>query len=142
MTLQNLAAGAGRQGAVKDLGAGATARANRFLLRVSVEWETAPAVGEYVQVWLKTGDGTDYDNDDGTGDIALSSTDKLLNCKFVGHVMADEAAADIPSSASWVVTIDERYVMPILVNKSAADNLQNTANVNTVTLTPMPYEGQ
>jgi hypothetical protein len=141
MTLQNLAFGAGRQGAVLDLGVGSTARANRFNVRVSVEWETAPVVGEVCEVYIKRGDGTDYDNDDGTGDIALSHTDKLQNCLFVGVVAADEAAADIPTSGSWVVEIDERYVMPILVNKSAGDNLQNTANVSTVTLTPMP-QGQ
>ena len=141
MTLNNLAAGAGRQGAVKDLGAGGTARTRRYRWRAIVQQDTAGVVDETIEIWLKTGDGTYYDNDDGTGDIAVSAYDKLNNCKLLGMLTVDEAVADVNISKSGYVYIGERYVMPIMWNASA-DNLQATDNVNKFILTPEPDEIQ
>ena len=141
MTLQNLGAGILRQGAVLDLGVGSTARCNRFLLRVNFELETAGTTNDYVDVFLKRGDGTYADNADADGDAASTSA-KTINCLKVGSVWVDAAAADVMFSAAWIVTIDERYVAPILWNRCAAVNFQNTANINKVTLTEMPYQAQ
>lgn len=141
MTLNNLAAGAGRQGAQKDLGAGGTARANRFQWLAIVQQETAGVVGEVIRVYLKVGDGTYYTNDDGTGNIAVSAEDKLRNVKFLGNIVVDEAVADVNLVATGVVEIDERYCMPIFWN-ATADNLQATNDVSKFILTPTPFEIQ
>ena len=75
ISLQNLATGAGRQGALHDFGV--AARSYRFHYRAFIQFATAPVVDEQVDIYLKTSDGTSPDNDDGTGDAAVSAQDKL-----------------------------------------------------------------
>lgn len=142
MTLQNLAFGAGRQGAVKDWGALSTARATKYHWRFVCSFETPPALGEIVSIFWKGGDGTNYDNDDGTGDIALSSSDKLRNATYLGQVIVDEAAQDIKISVSGVFENFDRYGQPVIINLSAGDNLQNIANDASFTVTPIYDELQ
>lgn len=139
ITLNNLAAGAGRQGAVHDFGV--AARAPRFAWRLGVEFETAPVVGEYVGIFAKTSDGTDPDNDDGTGDAAVSAEDKLKNLTQIGSLIVDEAVVDVQMAASGLVLLPHRYFQPVIWNY-AADNLQATANINVFTLAPVAYEVQ
>ncbi len=139
MTLQNLATVAGRQGAVHDFGV--AARSPRFAWRFGCEFETAPVVGEVVRIYAKTSDGTDPDNDDGTGDIAVSAENKLKNLTHIGTLIVDEAVADVQMAASGFIILPHRYFMPVVWN-ATADNLQNTANINVFTLTPVPIEIQ
>ena len=40
-------------------------------------------------MYLKTSDGSHPDNDDGTGDIALSAADKLRNIRQLGAIVID-----------------------------------------------------
>ena len=140
-TLQNLAAGAGRQGAIHDFGTGARSRKFVWRLALTAGFETQPVVGEYVAIHVKTGTGTSADNDDGTGDIVVSAEDKLKNLPQIGSLIVDEAIVDIPIAKSGYILLPDRYFMPVVWNY-AADNLQNTANVNIFTLTPVPDELQ
>lgn len=141
MTLQNLAAGAGRQGAIKDWGALSTARPTLYHYRLVIQSETTPVLGEEVRLYWKSGDGTVYDNDDGTGDIALSSTDKLKNLKPLDVLQIDEAVVDIYMSVEGYFQDFNRYGQPVVYN-ATADNLQNTANVCYITVTPIYDEIQ
>jgi len=142
ITLNNLAAGAGRQGAVKDFGA-ATAKSRWYEWRFFCQFATAPVVGEIVEIYLKFGgdDTPHYDNDDGTGDIAVSAGDKRKNLRLIGVLVVDEAATGVIMSASGVVEITHRYVMPVIWN-ATADNLVATNNLNGFSLTPVPDEVQ
>jgi hypothetical protein len=99
-------------------------------------------VGEVVAIYWKGGDGTNYDNDDGTGDIALSAADKLKNLQQIGTMVVDEAAADVKMSISGIFENADRYGMPVIYNLSAGDNLQNTANDASMTVTPIYDELQ
>ena len=139
MTLNNLAAGVARQGAVKDWGT--SARTNRYEWRCSVQFATAPVVGEEVQIFLKTSDGSYPDNDDGTGDIAVSSTNKLQNLIPLGIILVDEAATSVNMVANNVIEHDARYFMPVIFNNTA-DNLVATNNVCKFIMTPVPFETQ
>lgn len=141
MTLQNLAATTGRQGAVKDWGVLSTARPTTYHFRLVVQFETTPVVAEQVELYWKSGDGSAYDNDDGTGDIALSDTNKLKNLKLLGVLQVDEAAADVNMSIEGYFTDFNRYGQPVVYNRTA-DNLQNTANINQVIVTPVYDEIQ
>ena len=93
---------------------------------VRVETATPPVVDERVDDHLKWSDGTNWDNDDGEGDIALSNVNKLKNVKFLGSVFVDEAAADVPMQKSGFVTIVATEVAPIIVNQTA-DTLDDDA---------------
>ena len=139
MTLNNLAAGAGRVGARKDWGAGA--QPDEYAWRLTVQFETAPVVGETVNVFLSTSDGAEEDGQIGVADGALSAEDKLKNLMFIGNLIVDVATVDIDFTASGVCRIPTRYCCPVIFNDSA-DNLQATNDTGEFTLTPMYYQTQ
>ena len=139
ITLNNLAAGAGRQGAEHDFGTGA--RSPRFAWRLGVEFETQPVVGERVGIYAKTTDGTDPDNDDGTGDAAVSAEDKLRNLHLLGNLIVDEAIVNIQMAKSGLILLPHVKFQPVIWNYTA-DNLQATNNINVFSLTPVPLEVQ
>ncbi len=139
MTLNNLAAGAGRVGARKDFGAGSTA--DEFTWRLTVQFDTAPVVGETVDVYLATSDGTEEDGQVGTANAALSAEDKLKNLTLIGSLVVDVATVDIDFTASGVCRIPTRYVSPVIFNNTA-DNLQATNDTGELTLTAIPPEIQ
>jgi len=137
ITINNLAAGAGRVGARKDLGAGSTSY--YYSWRFTCQFETAPVVGEAVGIYLATSDGTEEDGQVGVADAALSAEDKLKNLYFIGNLIVDVATVDIDFTASGVCTIPTRYVSPVIFN-ATADNLQATNDTGEFTLTPIPPE--
>lgn len=137
--IHNLASGAGRQSAQHDLGA--SARAQVFAWRAFVQFATTPVVGERVEFFLKTSDGTHPDNDDGTSEGAISALDKTRNLKVLGSILVDEAAANVEMVASGVVTINARYFQ-VGAWVTAADALTNDVDENGLVLTPVPLELQ
>src|SRR5574338_65601 len=122
-TATSLAASAGRQGAYHDFGT--AARARLFAWRAWLKPGATRVVGEIVRVYLTTGDGTIYDNDDGTTDIAVSSVDKLRNVQQIGAIVIDENAA-VTMAASGVIEIGARYAAPVFWN-ATANSLSATA---------------
>lgn len=140
LTLTSLGAGAGRQGALDDFGA-TTARSRLYEWRAFVKFATAPVVGEYVAIYGKTGDGTHRDNDDGTGDSAVSAEDKLRNLVRLGSIIVDEASTTPEFSASGLILINSREFAPVFWN-ATADALSSTAADHGFSLTPVPDEVQ
>jgi len=130
-----LASGAGRQGAYHDFGT--AARARRFAWRLPLTPGVTRVVGEIVEVYLITSDGTAPDNDDGTGDIAVSAKDKLRNAMLIGALQIDENAA-VLMVASGSVELDHRYAAPAIWNATA-----NALAAGAIfTMTPVPDEVQ
>jgi len=138
ITGTSLATLAGRQGDRHDLGTAAAPR--RFRARLKFVPGGTRVVGEGVELWLKTGNGTAEDNDDGTSDAALSAADKLRNCLLVGTIQIDENAA-VAMSRGWTVAVLDRYVTPIIYNRTT-QTLSSTASDFTVDLEPVPDEVQ
>jgi len=134
LTLTSLASDAGRQSAEYDRGTGDL----DFLYewRAYVKFATTPVVGDTLDVYLKTNDGTHYDNDDGTADAALSAEDKLKNLRYLGSIVVDEASATPEFSASGECSIYARYIQ-VVVENSTADGLSATAADHGVILTPI-----
>lgn len=142
LTLTSLAAGAGRQGALDDFGT--AARAADYVWRAWVKFATAPVVGEVLRVYWKSSDGTHPDNDDGTGDAAVSAEDKLRNLKPLGVIIVDEASTTPEFVASGFVPpgyIAHRHGAPVIWN-ATADALSATAGDHGFSLTPVPPEIQ
>lgn len=139
LTLTSLGVGAGRQGALDDFGV--AARARRFVWRAFVKFATAPVVGETVDIYLKTSDGSHPDNDDGTGDAALSAEDKLKNLTYLGSIVVDEASATPEFVASGDIEISAQQAAPVFFN-ATADILSSTAADHGFQLTPVPDEIQ
>ncbi len=138
--LINLSAGAGRVGARHDFGTGS--KAGDFSWRFTCQFETEPIVGETVDIYLATSDGTEEDGQVGTADAALAAEDKLKNLHYIGSLVVDVATVDIDFTASGVTFIPTRYVSPVIFNNTGDDALQNTSNTGEFTLTGIPFEGQ
>lgn len=142
LTLTSVAASAGRQGALHDFGT--SARAGGFIWRAWVKFATTPVVGETVRIYWKSSDGTHPDNDDGTGDAAVSAEDKLRNLKLLGVIVVDEASTTPEFAASGYLPEEwsaHRYGAPVFWN-ATADALSSTAGDHGFSLTPVPAEIQ
>lgn len=140
MTLQNLAFGAGRVSAQYDRGAGSKAKLHEVI--GVFQFETAPAIGEAVEIYLFQSDGTYIDGNVGSSDAALSS-DKRRNGLLIGAVIVDTTSTATDIIARFAdVPITSRYYSIGVWNASAGDNLENTANASRVIVTPNPDEVQ
>ncbi len=138
-SLNNLATVSGQQGDLHDFGT--AARAQRFAWRAWCQFETMPVLGEIVRIYVKTSDGSHPDNDDGTGDAAVSAEDKLNNLSHIGSIIVDEAAADIEMVASGFILLPHRWFGPVFWN-ATLDNLKATDDTAGFQLTPVPPELQ
>jgi hypothetical protein len=140
LTMQNLAFGAGRVSAQYDRGAGSKAKLHEII--GVVQFETAPLVGEAVELYLFQSDGTYVDGTVGVADAALT-TDKRRNGLFIGAVIVDTTSTATDIIARFPdVPITSRYYSIGVWNASAGDNLENTANASRIIITPMPDEVQ
>lgn len=137
-TPTSLASGAGRQGAHHDFTTGSVGR--RFAWRAWLKPGSSRTVGEIVRVYLKSSDGSHPDNDDGTGDIAVSASDKLRNLQLLGIIQIDENAA-VEMVASGVVELLHRYGAPVFWNATSF-TLSTTAGDYGFSMTPVPDEIQ
>lgn len=137
-TPTSLATVSGRQGAYYDFGT--SARSRLYAWRAWLKPGGTRVVNEIIYVYWTTGDGTHYDNDDGTGDLALSSVNKLLNVRLIGKITIDENAA-VEMGASGMLEHTARYGAPIFYN-ATANTLSSTAADFGFSLTPIPDEIQ
>lgn len=131
-TPTSLGAAAGRQGAHHDFTTAAVGR--RFGWRAWLKPGGTRVVAEFIDIYLKTSDGTRHDNDDGTGDIAVSSSDKLRNLQYLGTIFIDENAA-VEMVAHGEIFLPHRYAAPIFWN-STANTLSATAADYGFSMTP------
>lgn len=139
LDLGGLAADAVRQGDQHDLLA--SARADWFEWRLVIDgFDTAPVVGETVDLYLGFSDGTNHDGDLGTVDAA-ATTAALPNLLFLGSAMVQTTTAADELIISGMVQIVSRYVTPVIHNNTA-DALLSTADAHKFILTPVPSEVQ
>ena len=138
ITLNNLAAGAVRVGARKDWGAGSTSEWYEW--RLTVQFATAPVVGETIDIYLSTSDGTEEDGQLGVADAA-GDTNSIKNMHFIGALVVTSTDADHDMTASGICRIATRYVSPCIYNHTT-DNLRATNDTSEFTLTAIPPEVQ
>ena len=142
--VDGLGAGAGHQSAQHDFGV--AAHSALYEWKAFVQFATAPVLKEVVDIYLKTA-GTDVsatahpDNDDGTGDLAVSAEDKLKNLHYIGSIVVDQATLGIEMVASGIVEIRARAIQVVFWN-ATADALTTDENENGFFLTPVPDEVQ
>ena len=135
-----VSAGAGHQSAQHDFTDGARAYVYRW--RAYTTMATNAVVGESIDWYYKSGltASTRLDNDDGTGDIALSAEDKLKNLHYIGSIIMDEVS-QTEMVASGTIAIYERFVNIVMFNNTA-DATDATANLTGFVLTPLSIQGQ
>jgi hypothetical protein len=139
LTLNNLAAGAGRLSDVYDRGAGSLPM--RYKWRAVIQWANNPVAGEAAEIYVSESDGTLADGAAAATDGAMTSGQRN-NLKFIGAVVAEAAAGSVNYIASGVVNIYERYFSVGVWNASAARSLRNGNDASNITFTAMPDEIQ
>ena len=144
LDLGGLEANAGRVGEQRDLGAASRSSIYEWTLKID-GFDTAPVVGETVDLWFAQSDGTVADGagvtfQDGA-DSALGSVDILSNLQFAGSVVVRSTTAADDIVARGVVALTSRYVCPV-VHNNTSDVLLSTADAHQVILTPIPGEIQ
>ncbi len=143
ITLKGLASGTGRQGAEHDFGVAAVAPRYMWQAFVQMDTATPPVLKETIDIFWKTSpNGNEYDNDDGTGDIAVSAEDKLNNLLYLGSISIDEAAADVHMQISGgPLPFGAEKGMPVFWNATADTLDDDAAPTNTgFDLIPVPLE--
>lgn len=138
-----LSAGAGIGSGNHDLGEGAIARIYEWV--AFAQFDATPAVGEAVDIYLKTSGNSASAtikplNDDGYA-VAVSAADKLNNLHFIGSIVIDEAAANIETVARGTILIDARAVSVVWFNNTAAATTSDV-DENGFYLSPAPDEIQ
>ena len=139
MDLGSLAADAVRVGQQGDLGA--APRADMYAWKLVIDgFDTAPVVGETVDLYLSFSDGVNVDGQVGTSDAA-GSTVQLPNLLFLGAASVQTATASDELIISGTCQITQRYVSPVIHNNTA-DALLGTGDGHKFILTPVPAEVQ
>lgn len=139
LDLGSLAADGVRVGDRGDLGV--APRAFLFEWRLVIDgFDTAPVVGETVDLYISTSDGTYEDGDVGTTDAA-GATVALPNLKYLGSAVVQTTTAGDNLQCSGITEIYSRYVSPV-VHNNTADALLGTADAHHFYLTPIPIEAQ
>jgi hypothetical protein len=103
-------------------------------------FDTAPVVGETVDLYLAFSDGTYVDGDVGTADAAGFTAD-LPNLMYLGSASVQTTTAADNLIISGLVNIPFRYVSPV-VHNNTADALLGTSDAHKFILTPVPPEVQ
>lgn len=139
ITLANLAAATGRVSAQYDRGA--ADMATRYTVRCKFEKGVAGVVGQIINVYVFTSDGTNVDGTVGTADAALTAN-QALNAFLILPVVVNTTSTNTAITQSFgPLEIPFRYIS-IGVMNSTTGLLRNTANANTIKLTPIPDEIQ
>lgn len=129
---------AGRQGALHDFTV--AARSDWFHWRAFLKPGATRVLKEQIRIYIKTSDGTHPDNDDGVGDIAVSTINKLDNLHHIGTLVIDEDAA-VEMVKSGDFRLGARWAGPVFWN-ATANTLSATAADFGFDMTPTPLEIQ
>lgn len=139
-SMENIANNAGRQSVLADQGADGTARPHHWRYRIYYQCQATPTVGQQIRNLLKTSDGSHPDNSD-SGNVAVSSINKLLNLFELNSAKIDQAAANIESVAVGTIIIPARYFGIVGWNTSGATTKNDTAACKAV-FTPYYLQAQ
>ncbi len=138
LTLNNLAAATGRVSARYDKGSGSKSR--WYMMRCKFEKGVAGVVGQVINVFIFTSDGTNADGTVGVSDAALT-TSQALNALSLSQVVVSTTSTNTAITQSFIVEIPERYFSIGVIN-STTGLLRASANTSTISLTPIPDEIQ
>jgi hypothetical protein len=145
LDLGGLASGSVKCGSFLDLGA--APRADIYECRVKLSgFDTAPVVGQVVEVWFTESNATTGFDGPPTTDPTTSAegtmtADQAENCTYGGIARVHSTTASDDVQAKFRVQLTSRYVAPVVVNRTD-DALLSTADTHTLVLTPIPQESQ
>jgi len=141
-TMDNITTANGRISAVADWGADPIPDAYEVV--VTIDATSTPTTGTVARVyWVGRSASTGTAGTDGGfshTDAAISDEDRLRNCDLIGSVQADEEGSNTFIRTFRYATA-RRYCQLAFINAFGVSTT-NTANISTVTVTPLYYEVQ
>lgn len=142
LDLGSLAADAVRVGEIHDLGAAARSEWYEWKF-ICDGFDTAPVVGETVDLYLSFSDQATAGREDGDVGVAdgAGATADLPNLRYIGSATVQTTTAADELIVSGQVRITSRYVIPV-VHNNTADALLGTSDSHRFELTPIPPEIQ
>ena len=135
----SVAFGAGRKSAQWDTGV--TPQARRYAWRCKTKFQATPVVGETIDFYMATSDGTIIDGGVTAGDAAFTDEDALGNLLYIGSVKVDTTGTDTVQT-SKTFTMHSRYGVLVMWNATAAETLSATNGDHDFIITPIPMETQ
>lgn len=146
LSLNNLAAAAGRVGVAADLG---TQWDCDLLLQAAIESGTAPTAGGAVEIFILFSRSASSGWPAGIGDISASDAAMTVaNSAQLGlpaaQVVAINAANTLQTQVSVRIRAKARYMTVVVINRwDQGTRNQGTAtdNLSRVTVTPVRYKG-
>jgi hypothetical protein len=138
LTLTNLLAGTGRMSTLLDRGA--TAHSAWYKWRCRASLTGTNSVGQSLEIYLGTSDGTNPDGQLSTTDGALT-TEKRRNLLLLGVLVVDQTTTDTIMAASGLVYVVDRFLAVGVWNGTSLP-LTTSPTAHRCTLTPWPQEVQ
>lgn len=139
LDLGSLATDNVREGDRHDFGA--AARSEWYEWRLVIDgFDTAPVVGETVDLYWASSDGTNADGNASTSDAAGAAND-LPNMRYLGSAVVQTTTAGDNLVASGIFRFTSRYGQPVIHNNTV-DALLGTSDAHHVYIIPIPPEVQ
>lgn len=130
---------AGRKSAQWDTGA--TPKSREYAWRAKVKLQATPVIGEAIDFYIATSDGTIIDGTTTAADAAFTDEDALQNMMFVGSLVVDTTGTD-SIQGSGTFRMYSRYGVLVMWNNTAAETLSATAGDHDFIVTPIPPQIQ
>lgn len=141
-SVEGVADGAGRTSAQKDWGA--APRAYRYQWSCEVQWQATPTQYGTLDLYIAEapdGDSTQIAGDQGASDAALGDVDSVLNMRYIGSVVSENAAASEKCVAHGAFESNARYFSVVAVNNGGATINATDSNFR-FDITPQAYQVQ
>ncbi len=135
----SIAYGAGRKSAQWDRGA--SPQPEEYTWRAKTKLQATPIVGETIDFYIATSDGTILDGTTTAGDADFTDEDALANMMYVGSLVVDTTTTD-SVQGSGVFRMTSRYGVLVMWNSTAAETLSATAGDHDFIVTPVYMEAQ
>ena len=130
---------AGRKSAQWDRGA--SPQSDEYSWRAKIALQATPALGESIDFYMATSDGTIIDGTTTAGDAAFTDAAALNNMLYIGSLIVDTDTTD-SIQASGVFRMTERYGILVMWNNTVAETLSATASDHAFIVKPVYPEIQ
>jgi len=130
---------AGRKSAQWDRGA--SPQPDEYSWRAKLKLQSTPVLGEAIDFYMATSDGTIIDGTTTAGDAAFTDEDALKNMLYIGSLIVDTIVTD-SIQGSGTFRMYERYGVLVMWNNTVAETLSATAGDHDFIVTPIYMQGQ
>lgn len=141
-SVEGVADGAGRISAQKDWGA--APRAYLYQWSCELQWQATPTQYGTLDLYIAEapdGDSTQIAGDQGASDAALGDVDSVLNMRYIGSVVSENATASEKCVAHGAFESNARYFSIVAVNNGGAAINATDSNFR-FDITPQAYQVQ